>query len=204
VVDKNETFVMDDEYSCLSFVSDNNTIFLSGPILGDTSEKFLQILHDVSSKKTGKKNLNIMINSPGGSLSDALAIYTMLECYKKTFKTTVTTFTYGICASAAIYIYLAGNERKCLSNTVFFMHDIQCDYPGFKSGQAMIAANKLVKHQCKLSNDIVIDKTNNLIKKNMMKDDTYYTAEDALKNGIVTEIIGNDGNFNHIFGNRAK
>jgi ATP-dependent protease ClpP protease subunit len=38
----------------------------------------------------------------------------------------------------------------------------------------------------------------------MIKDDTYYTAEDAMKNGIVTEIIGNDGNFNHIFANRAK
>ena len=50
------------------------------------------------------KGILLHMNTPGGSTTDAFAIYQMLMDYKKKFKVPIYAFTNGLCASAGVYI----------------------------------------------------------------------------------------------------
>lgn len=58
----------------------------------------------------------IMINSPGGNISDSIAICNML----KAIPNPIITLTLGYCASAAVMIFLCGSSRY-ISNDISFM-----------------------------------------------------------------------------------
>lgn len=69
-------------------------------------------------------NLDIQISSPGGSVFEGNTIYDLIVKYKKDFpqaKVTITSF--GISASQASIIALAGHEHYVYENTVYVIHN---------------------------------------------------------------------------------
>lgn len=80
------------------------------------------------------QTITVKINSLGGDVSHALAIYDMLEEHQAE----VTTQIIGLCASAATVIAAAGTIRKMSRNALFLIH--QCSSWLGRANQTQLAA----------------------------------------------------------------
>lgn len=70
-------------------------------------------------KAIGASNVDLYVNSPGGSVMDAIAMLNAMTASGKNITVTVM----GIAASAASYLVLAGKKRVMPENTYQFLHD---------------------------------------------------------------------------------
>lgn len=135
-----------------------------------------------------KEDIKIYINSPGGSVSSALAIYDTMQY----IRSDVQTICVGIAASAAALLLSAGKKGKrfALPNAEVMIHQVM----GGASGQASdvnIHAQHILKTKEKL-NAIMSKHTGQKIAK-VEKDtdrDYFMSAEEAVKYGIVDKVIG--------------
>lgn len=90
------------------------TIFDEIGFWGVTAKDFLDEIKGVSAP-----TIRVSINSPGGSVSDALAIYNALRASGKRIEVQVL----GVAASAASYIAMAGDSITMPENTFMFLHN---------------------------------------------------------------------------------
>lgn len=135
-----------------------------------------------------KEDIKIYINSPGGSVSSALAIYDTMQY----IRCDVQTICVGLAASAAALLLSAGKKGKryALPNSEVMIHQVM----GGASGQASdvnIHAQHILKTKEKL-NSILAKHTGQKIAK-VEKDtdrDYFMAAADAMKYGIVDKVIG--------------
>ncbi|MDD5396952.1 MAG: ATP-dependent Clp endopeptidase proteolytic subunit ClpP [Candidatus Moranbacteria bacterium] len=135
-----------------------------------------------------KEDIKIYINSPGGSVSSALAIYDTMQYIRPD----VQTICVGLAASAAALLLSAGKKGKrfALPNSEVMIHQVM----GGASGQASdvnIHAQHILKTKEKL-NSILAKHTGQKIAK-VEKDtdrDYFMGAEAAVKYGIVDKVIG--------------
>ena len=67
----------------------------------------------------GKSNIDIFINSPGGVITDGMAIFHGI----KTCKTNISTYCIGLAASIAAVIFQAGNVRKMNEYGILMLHN---------------------------------------------------------------------------------
>lgn len=81
---------------------------------GVTAKAFVKDL-----KALGSADINLHINSGGGSVFDASAIYTALKAHSGK----VTSFIDGIAASAASFVALAGDSVVMADNALFMIHN---------------------------------------------------------------------------------
>ncbi|WPV66282.1 head maturation protease, ClpP-related [Chitinophaga sp. LS1] len=86
----------------------------------DTSVSFKSFREDL--QKSNAAVYNIFINSPGGMITDAMAMHDYLQDEKKRGKK-VNTFGRGIVASAATYILMAGDSPEMSANSWFMIHN---------------------------------------------------------------------------------
>lgn len=134
-----------------------------------------------------KEDIKIYINSPGGSVSSALAIYDTMQYIRPD----VQTICVGIAASAAALLLSAGKKGKrfVLPNAEVMIHQVM----GGASGQASdinIHAQHILKTKDKL-NEILAKNTGQKISK-VEKDtdrDYFMSADEAVKYGIVDKVI---------------
>jgi len=134
-----------------------------------------------------KEDIKIYINSPGGSVSSALAIYDTMQYIKPE----VQTICVGLAASAASLLLSAGKKgkRMILPNAEVMIHQVL----GGTSGQASdidIHAKHILKTK-DLLNKILAKHTGQTIAK-VEKDtdrDYFMSAEEAVKYGIVDKVI---------------
>lgn len=130
----------------------------------------------------------IFINSCGGSVYEALALYDIIQ----TLKIPVQTFAYGKCMSAAPLLLAAGDKgnRWVSPNCVFMYHQASDEPPGGKLRDLAAA----IEHTKKLDNTWI-----NLLVQNSTKDarfwhrlddkpDVYFGAEEAIEWGIADNI----------------
>ena len=134
-----------------------------------------------------KKDVHIYINSPGGSLTAAMAIYDTM----KFLHCDVVTYCIGQAASAATILLAAGTKGKrySLPNSRVMIHQ---PYGG-ATGQARditIAANEILRWRKKI-NEILSKDTGKSVEQ-IEKDsdrDFFMTAQEALEYGIVDKVI---------------
>lgn len=134
-----------------------------------------------------KEDIKLYINSPGGSVSSALAIYDTLQYIKPE----VQTICVGLAASAASLLLSAGKrgKRMILPNAEVMIHQVL----GGTSGQASdidIHAKHILKTK-DLLNKILAKHTGQTIAK-VEKDtdrDYFMSAQEAVKYGIVDKVI---------------
>lgn len=134
-----------------------------------------------------KKDIYLYINSPGGSVYDALAIYDTMEFVKAD----VQTVGIGIQASAAAFLLSSGakGKRFILPNASVMIHQPSSGTRGKVTDQEIDLRESLrVK---KLLEEIMAKNTGQKVSTihNDMERDKWLTAEDAKEYGIVDRII---------------
>lgn len=132
-----------------------------------------------------KENIYIYINSVGGSITSGMAIYDTMQF----ISSKVITIGLGLCASMAAFLLSSGDKRYVLPNTEVMIHQPL----GGAEGQATdikIAAERIIKLKEKL-NKILAHNTKQPLEKinNDTERDNFLSAEDALKYGLVDDII---------------
>jgi len=134
-----------------------------------------------------EKDIYLYINSPGGVVTSALAIYDTMQFVKPD----VVTIGLGMVASAAAVLLAAGakGKRMALPNTEILLHQVM----GEATGQAVeieITARQILKIKSKI-NQILAKHTGQPIEK-IEKDtdrDFYLTAEEAKEYGLIDKIV---------------
>ncbi len=178
-------------YDIYSRLLKERIIFLGGPIEDYTANLIIAQLLFLESEDP-KKDINMYINSPGGSVTAALA---MLDTMNH-IKPNVVTVCVGIAASGAA-ILLAGGEkgkRFALPNAEIMIH--QPWTPGIQ-GQVTdieITAKHLVASRARL-NKILAKATGKpltQIEKDVERD-YFMDAEEAKKYGIIDKILAQKG-----------
>ena len=87
----------------------------------DTSVSFKSIRSQIEA--SGAKSVNVHINSPGGVVTDAMAIHDYLvELGSKGI--VVNTYVKGMAASAATYIAMASDNSHISENSWFMIHNV--------------------------------------------------------------------------------
>lgn len=131
------------------------------------------------------KNISVRINSPGGDVFDGVAIFNALREHEAR----VTTKIEGLAASIASIVALAGDEIQAHKNTMMMIHDPwvlaignQYDLREIADILGKIGGNML---------DIYYDKSNIGKReiKQMMKDETWFTAAEAKDRGLIDTIL---------------
>jgi len=164
---------------------ENRIIFINGEINDNLSNLVISELLYLDS--LNNNDIDIYINSPGGSVTSGLAIIDTMNFIKSDVRTTVT----GIAASMASLILASGTKgkRNSLKNSEVMIHQPL----GTTSGQATdieIHAKRIINKK-KLLNKMLATLTNNSIKR-IEKDterDKYLNSTEALDYGLIDNII---------------
>lgn len=134
-----------------------------------------------------KKDISLYINSPGGSVTDGMAIYdtmNFLQC-------DIVTYCVGQAASMATLLLAAGTKGKryALPNSRVMMHQPTGGATG-QTSDISIAAKEILRWRARM-NELISSHTNKTSEEiaNDSDRDFYLTAEDALAYGIVDKVI---------------
>lgn len=134
-----------------------------------------------------KKDISLYINSPGGSVTDGMAIYdtmNFLQC-------DVVTYCVGQAASMATLLLAAGTKGKryALPNSRVMMHQPTGGATG-QTSDISIAAREIVRWRERM-NELIANHTNKTAEEIAADSDRdfYLTAQDALEYGIVDKVI---------------
>jgi ATP-dependent Clp protease protease subunit len=134
-----------------------------------------------------KKDIKIFVNSPGGSVTAALAVYDTIQFVK----CDVQTICLGQAASAASLLLAAGakGKRFSLPNSRIMIHQPM----GGVEGQATdisIQAKEILRLKDRL-NEILAEHTGQPLSKikTDVERDYFMSADEARKYGIIDEII---------------
>ncbi len=173
-------------YDIYSRLLKERIVFLAGPITDTVANSIIAQLLFLSAKDP-QKDIQLYINSPGGSVTAGLAIYDTIQYVKPD----VSTICIGLAASMAAVLLAAGKKGKrfALPNSEILLHQVA----GRVSGEAVeieITAKQIVKIREKL-NKILAKHTGQPLKK-IAKDtdrDFYLSAKEAKEYGIIDEII---------------
>ncbi len=134
-----------------------------------------------------KKDVHIYINSPGGSVSDGMAIYDTLNF----MQCDIVTYCLGMAASMSTVLLAAGTKGKrfALPNSRIMIHQ-PSGGAGGQTSDISIAAKEILRWR-KTINDILAkhsDKTAEEVEKDSDRD-YYMTADEAKDYGLVDEVI---------------
>jgi ATP-dependent Clp protease protease subunit len=134
-----------------------------------------------------KKDVHIYINSPGGNVSDGMAIYDTLNF----MKCDIVTYCLGMAASMSTVLLAAGTKGKrfALPNSRIMIHQ-PSGGAGGQTSDISIAAKEILRWR-KTINDILAkhsDKTAEEVEKDSDRD-YYMTADEAKDYGLVDEVI---------------
>lgn len=131
--------------------------------------------------------ITIYINSPGGSISDGLAIYDIMN----KIKAPINTVCIGMAASMGAFLLCSGSKGKryCLPNSTVMIHQPL----GGAKGQAteiLIVAER-IKYLREKMYSIMAENTNKTFKEvaKACERDNYLTPEEALEFGLIDEIV---------------
>jgi ATP-dependent Clp protease protease subunit len=173
-------------YDIYSRLLKERIVFLSGPIDDHVANSIIAQFLFLDSQNS-KEDIKLYINSPGGQVSSALAIYDTIQYVKAD----VSTICIGLAASGGALLLAAGKNGKrfCLPNSEILIHQVM----GGASGQATdvaIHAKHIVKMKERL-NIILAKHTKQKLAKveSDTERDYFMSAEEAKTYGIVDKII---------------
>lgn len=133
-------------------------------------------------------NLTVRINSYGGSVSEGLAIYSLLQDFKGHVKTIVD----GFACSAASVIFMAGKTRVVPESGLLMIHNAWKSAEG--DSNALKKAAEDLEKITQPSVNIYVSKTGlpESKIKSMMDKETWITSQEAFELGFATSIEKND------------
>ena len=174
-------------YDIYSRLLKDRIVFLAGPIIDPIANSIIaQMLYLAA--QGPEKEIKFYINSPGGVLTSALAIYDTMQYVK----CPVSTVCVGAAASGAAVLLAAGTKGKrfALPNAEVLLHQVAVSGLAGQAVEVEIAAKQIVKLKDKI-NKILAKHTKQPLER-LEKDtdrDFYLSAQEAKEYGIVDEVI---------------
>jgi len=173
-------------YDIYSRLLKDRIIFLGSPINDAVANSIIAQLLFLAADDP-EKDINLYINSPGGSITAGMAIYDTMQFVKPD----VVTICVGMAASMGAFLLAAGakGKRYSLPNGEVMIHQPL----GGAEGQASdieIRAKRILKMRDKL-NRILAERTGQPLER-IEKDtdrDYFMSAEEALEYGLIDKII---------------
>lgn len=156
---------------------------------GVTLQSVSKQIKEIADKK---KRCVVKINSLGGDINDGLAIYDLL----RSMGDKVTTECYGMCASAATVIAMAGSVRRMSRYGFFLIHKCwSCTVGNENVLEAELEAQRIVNDRiAQLYADVTgTDKAKieELMNENN-GDGRWITSDEAMEYGFITEEIASE------------
>ncbi len=163
------------------------TILVSEPISDELARKVYQQILVLEAEST-EKPITVLINSPGGEADSGFGIYDMLRFTAAPVRTLVA----GLCASAAVMVFLAGAKgyRMATPNSRFLLHQPSSQSFG-QAADLKIASEEIVKLRGRY-NRIVAEVTGKPLDQiNHDADrDFWLNALEAVEYGLVDRVVG--------------
>ncbi|HVS82858.1 MAG TPA: ATP-dependent Clp endopeptidase proteolytic subunit ClpP [Pyrinomonadaceae bacterium] len=164
----------------------DNIIFLGTPIDDQIANLIVAQLLFLEAEDP-EKDINVYINSPGGSVTAGLAIYDTMQFIRPD----VTTICVGMCASMGALLLTAGakGKRFALPNSRILIHQPS----GGMHGQATdvrIHAEELIRIR-ELTSEILAKHTGQSLEQIELdvERDRYLSAAQAKEYGLIDEVI---------------
>lgn len=123
-------------------------IVFRAPILDATRGYFITAVDKAVGE--GATEIRIGISSPGGSIRAAEAMMAYMDQMHTGRGITFTTFDVGLVASAACYVFLAGQRRYCVPKGAFLFHQAAVPAAGLVTSQSVHEAAAAIDQEEKL------------------------------------------------------
>lgn len=152
----------------------------------DDCVTYQNFIHDLNALGN-KKNINVMIQSNGGDVFAATAIYNALIANKATINGTII----GICASAATIVLMACENRTIAKNAILMVHNPTISLWGSYKTEELL---KLAEVTEQVKKSIVtaymerLDKTEEEINQ-LMDEESWYVGQEAVDAGFCDSIL---------------
>ena len=186
IVDKEQNSEL--SYDIFSRLLKDRIIILNGEIDSKLSSVIVSELLYLDS--ISQEDIFLYINSPGGSITEGMAIMDTMNYIKSDVKT----ICLGLAASMAAFLLSCGTKGKryILPNAEVMIHQPLGGVEG-QATEIKIVAERILRLKSKL-NKILSENTNkamDVIERDTERDH-FLTAEEALEYGIVDEILKNN------------
>ncbi len=173
-------------YDIYSRLLKERIIFLGGPVNDQVANAIIAQLLFLASQDS-KKDIQLYINSPGGSVTAGMAIYDTMQYVEPD----VSTVCVGIAASMGAVLLSSGakGKRFALPNSEVMLHQVMGGVEG-EAAKIEITANHIIKIRKRL-NEILAKNSGQSLKK-IEKDtdrDFYMISDEAKKYGIIDRVI---------------
>lgn len=173
-------------YDIYSRLLKERIVFLGGPINDAVANSVIAQFLFLASKDE-KKDVQLYINSPGGSVTAGMAIYDTMQY----IKCPVSTVCVGMAASMGAVLLCAGTKGKrfALPNSEIMLHQVAGGAQGV-AADIEINARQILKIR-ELLNNIIAKHTNQPLSKVAADSDRdfYLTAAEAKNYGLIDEVI---------------
>ncbi|AIQ14112.1 ATP-dependent Clp endopeptidase proteolytic subunit ClpP [Paenibacillus durus] len=173
-------------YDIYSRLLKDRIIFLSNAIDDDVANLVIAQLLFLAAEDP-EKDINLYINSPGGSVTAGMGIYDTMQFIKPD----VSTICVGMAASMGSLLLTAGapGKRYALSNSEVMIHQPLGGVQG-QASDIWIHTDWILKTRQKL-NQIYVDRTGQPLEK-IERDtdrDNFMSAEEAKAYGLIDEVL---------------
>ena len=184
------TVIEKSQYDIYSRLLKDRIIFLGGPITDQVANAVIAQLLFLQHEDS-KKEISVYVNSPGGSVTAGMAIYDTMQFVKPD----VSTMCVGMAASMGAVLLAAGKKgrRFALPNSEILLHQVMGGVEG-QATEVEITARQILKIKDRL-NHVLAKHTGQTVQK-IEKDtdrDFYLTPEEALKYGLIDDIVKKSG-----------
>ena len=173
-------------YDIYSRLLKERIIFLVGPINSQVSSLISAQLLFLESENNSKE-IFMYINSPGGIVTDGLAIYDTMQYIKPA----VATLCIGQACSMGSFLLAAGEkgQRMSLPNSRVMVHQPSAGFQG-QATDIEIRANEIMQTKKKL-NEIYSKHTGQSVEKikEALERDKFMSAEEAKAFGLIDKVV---------------
>jgi ATP-dependent Clp protease protease subunit len=164
-------------------------VFLGTPINDDVANIVIAQLLFLDADNPGR-DINMYINSPGGSVSAGLAIYDTMQF----LKSPVSTMCMGMAASMGAFLLAAGTsgKRLALPHSRVMIHQPHQSGGGGSASDIEIQAKEILYLKGKM-NELLAKHTKRTLEE-IERDtdrDRWMSGEEAMKYGLVDSIVTN-------------
>ena len=162
------------------------TILVSEPVSSTLARSVYQQLIMLE-REDSKKPITVIVNSPGGEADAGFGMYDMIRFVSCPVRTLVA----GLCASAGVMVFLAGDrgQRFSLPNSRYLLHQPSSQSWG-QASDLEIAAREILRLRDQY-NRIVAEETGKTIQ-TVTEDadrDFWMSAAEAKEYGLVSQVV---------------
>ena len=168
---------------------DNRIVFLIGEInYARATEVIMKLLYLDNLKRASE--INLYVNSPGGSVDDTMAIYDTMRF----LSSPIATFCIGRAQSGAAVILAAGTKgkRHALPHAKIMLHQPWGGVTG-QASDIKIQAQEIIKAK-KMINELLSKHSGQPVERieQETERDRYMTADEAMEYGLIDEVLRED------------